>query len=219
MKNLKMENFVWAFLIVSVLAWVCILAMSGVKLELSWEAMKVLPDVVTVDLLVWGFFVKWGWKWKIFQDWLVPFPVLEGTWQGTFKSTWINPETNAALGESPMVLVIKQTFTNVCCTIHTHTQESSSQSYAASFLLDEESDARKLVYAYTNRPKAGVRHRSAVHDGTALLRVIDNPKRMLEGEYWTNRKTTGDIQLTFRSKELLETFPDDLKPVEVGKLA
>jgi len=212
MKNIKMENFFWAFLIVSVLAWLAILLCSGIELKFSWEAFKALPDVVSVDLVVWGLFVKWGWKLPMFQGWLVPFPVLEGTWHGTLKSTWINPETSKPLGEIPMVLVIKQTFTTICCTIHTFTQESSSQSYAASFLIDEESGTKQLVYVYTNRPKAGVRHRSPVHDGTALLRVIENPGKMLQGEYWTNRQTTGDIELKFRCKELLETFPEDMKP-------
>lgn len=25
---------------------------------------------------------KWMWKWSIFQGWLVPFPCLEGEWEG-----------------------------------------------------------------------------------------------------------------------------------------
>ncbi len=212
MKNLSVKAFAWIFLLVSIVVWVGILLVSGLDLRFDWGAFKKLPQVVSVVLLLWIGFSRWWWKWPIFQGWLVLFPVLQGTWQGTLTSTWINPETGQPQEPIPMVLVIKQSFTTVSCTIHTYTRESHSRSYAATFLLDDESSSKQLVYTYTNTPNASVRHRSVVHDGTAVLEVVRKPRRMLRGEYWTNRKTTGDIELAFRSKQLLERFPDDLKP-------
>ena len=44
------------------------------------------------------------------------------------------------------------------------------------------------------------RDRSAIHDGAAILRFISEPEKSLKGEYWTSRKTTGDINVKFISK-------------------
>ena len=49
-----------------------------------------------------------------------------------------------------------------------------------------------------------------MHDGAAHLRVVTIPLRMLEGEYWTGRCSTGTMKLRFHSKKLLEAFPDNL---------
>jgi hypothetical protein len=212
MKNVNVKAFTWILLLVSITVWIAVMLVSGNELKFGWKAITKLPTVVTVDLLLWIGFSKWFWKWRIFQGWLVPFPVLQGTWQGTLISTWANPATGQLAGEIPMVLVIKQSFTTISCTIHTYTRESHSRSYAANFLLDDESGLKQLIYTYTNKPKPSVRDRSPVHDGTALLEILKRPRRMLRGEYWTNRRTTGDIELHFRCKQLLEKFPDDLKP-------
>ena len=46
-------------------------------------------------------------------------------------------------------------------------------------------------------------------DGTVLLNIIGKPVHKLEGEYWTQRHTTGTVTLTFRTKELLDEIPND----------
>jgi hypothetical protein len=75
---------------------------------------------------------------------------------------------------------------------------------------DEETDAISLSFNYTNRSKATIREKSAIHDGAAHLRIVTVPSLMLEGEYWTGRCTTGDIILRFSSRELLENFSDSI---------
>jgi len=85
-----------------------------------------------------------------------------------------------------------------------------SVSNAASLTEDSGSGIKKLSYNYTNKPGASVRDRSAMHDGAAILRIINDPERKLTGGYWTDRKSTGEMSFTFRSKKLLESFPSDL---------
>ena len=89
------------------------------------------------------------------------------------------------------------------------TMESESFSRAAQIAIEEETGSLSLSYNYTNRSKATIRHRSPIHDGAADLRIVSVPSRMLEGEYWTGRCTTGQIKLTFRSRTLLESYPDE----------
>ena len=42
------------------------------------------------------------------------------------------------------------------------------------------------------------------------LEVIGDPVETLHGTYWTTRKTTGEVTLTFRCRERLDAYPDDL---------
>ena len=106
----------------------------------------------------------------------------------------------------PAILVVKQTFNSISCVLYT--SESDSYSTAAQISRDEDSGILRLSYNYSNRPKATIRDRSAIHDGAALLRIITTPGRALEGEYWTSRCTTGDLALKFHSKDLLEKLPE-----------
>jgi hypothetical protein len=70
-----------------------------------------------------------------------------------------------------------------------------SNSYTASFKLDATTDEKRLCYSYLSKPKANIRDRSPIHDGTALLTIQGEKENKLEGEYWTNRATTGEMYL------------------------
>ena len=122
---------------------------------------------------------------------------------GNSKSTW-KDAVGQGIPAIPAKLVIRQTFSSVSCALFTG--ESESWSIAAQISRDDDSGALYLNYNYTNRPKATIRNRSAIHDGAARLRIISVPGRALEGEYWTGRCTTGDMSLKFKSRELSEGF-------------
>ncbi|SRR5260221_417404 len=208
MKNIKQEAVIWIQLITFIAIWVLLILLSTRTLSISWEAVKLLPEVVTIYTILYLIFVKWAWRLSFLQGWLVPFPDLEGTWQGTLQSTWQNPETGSAPPPIPIILVIKQSFETISCVLYT--KESSSYSTAALLSEEDDSGIKRLSYVYTNTPELTARGRSPIHDGAAILKIITTPVRSLQGEYWTNRKTTGTISLTFRSKKLSESFPPDL---------
>ncbi len=205
MKNLNMKVFISVLLGVSVIVWLVVLMFSNVELKFSWEAIKKLPSVVTIDLLLWAIFVKYLWKLTIFQGWLVRVPILEGSWHGLLQFTW----KESTQKEIPIVLVIRQTLLGIYCAMYS--EEMNSRSSVSEFLIDKEAGIKKLVYSYTSSPNVNVRERSPVHRGTASLDYITNPERKLVGEYWTNRKTTGQLELSFYSSKLLESFPEELK--------
>lgn len=110
------------------------------------------------------------------------------------------------MGPTKMILVVNRHF-RVCCLAYT--KESSSYSTTAQINEDDDSGVFRLSYNYTNRSKASIRDRSQIHDGAAVLQIFENPTRGLEGEYWTNRKTTGDMKLRFKTKKLLQGFPNN----------
>ena len=203
MKNIRKEILVWIQLVSFVAIWAAVLFFSRTSLKIEWEAIKKLPDVVTIYVLLVLIFTNWAWRLPIFKGWLVPFPDLQGTWKGTLQSTWIDPATSQKIQPKDVMLVIKQTFSNISCVMYT--DESNSFSNTAQINQDDDSGIFRLSYNYTNRSKANVRDRSVIHDGAAILKVITEPEKSLEGEYWTNRKTTGDISVKFISKKLSQT--------------
>jgi hypothetical protein len=210
MESIKKEVLIYLMLGLMLLIWVGVLQATGTPLSINWEAIKKLPDVVTIFVIISFVFTKWMWRWRIFtfKGWLVQVPYIQGTWAGDLQSTWVNPKTGQGIPSLKMILVIRQTFSTISCTMFA--KESESFSRAAQIAVEKETGAISLSYNYTNRSKADIRERSPIHDGAAHLRVVTLPSRMLEGEYWTGRCTTGTMKLQFRSKELLEAFPDNL---------
>ena len=133
MKSLNYNLFLYGLLGISVALWFIIAHFTGTQIRTFLDAIKILPTVVTCDLLIIAFFYKWAWKWPIFQGWLVPFPNLSGTWEGHILTTWVNPETGSCPGEIPAMLTIRQTFQKVSCILRT--MEMTSYSFSEEFIL------------------------------------------------------------------------------------
>ena len=204
MKNIRKEIAVWIQLGSFILIWVGVLYLSGVEFRINWDALKKVPEVIFIYSILYVVFISWGWRNPLFRGWLVPLPDLQGTWEGRVESTWSGPKGEQPAKPMPAILVIKQTFSTISCVMYT--EESTSYSNAAQISRDNDSGTLRLSYNYTSRPKAKLRDRSEIHDGAAILRIVTEPQRALEGEYWTSRKTTGDMRLTFKSRELAGGF-------------
>jgi hypothetical protein len=207
MKNLNLKPFLFILLGFSGLVWFAVATANGLNMKNFVDFMRPIPKVVTADLILVAVFMKWLWRWKHLHGWLVPFPDLNGTWQGEIQTNWKDAEGKTP-GPIPTMLTIKQTFGRMSCVMRTG--EMESHSYLEGFCIDKEAQVRRLCYSYMSKPKAALRSRSTPHDGTMLFNIIGNPARKLEGEYWTQRQTTGTVTLTFRAKELLEELPADL---------
>lgn len=198
MKNLNVRYYCWAAVLLT-LATVAVSALIfRVPVQEGKPLLKIASTAVTVDLLAWFVFSKWGWKWRIFHGWLVPFPNLNGTWDGEIESNWVNPDSGQRIGKIPAVLMIRQDFTRVSVTLTT--AESCSTSFGETFEIDGDSDEKKLIYSYSNQPKTSVSNRSSSHKGTAELRLIGHNARILEGHYWNDRSqpVSGDLVFRFR---------------------
>lgn len=204
MRNIRHEIAVWVQAAVFIGLWLLLVYLSDVTPAVSFRALSRIPDVVLIYGALYLVFTKWLWRLPIFRGWLIPFPDLQGTWKGTIRTTWVDPSTGTTPDPIPVILVIRQTFSTLSCAMHT--KESSSFSTAASFHVADDSEAKMITYVYTNTPRVSVRDRSAVHEGAATLRVATTPELRLEGEYWTNRKSTGEMQLRRISRKLVDGF-------------
>ncbi|MFC1495195.1 hypothetical protein ACFL6W_07940 [Thermodesulfobacteriota bacterium] len=208
MKNLNYKVFLYIILGISAIVWVVIAALTGKNMSQLNDFFGILPTVASVDLVIYFGFRQWGWKWKAFHDWLVPFPNLSGTWQGYAKTTWKNPKTGEVLGSIPVILTIKQSFDRISCVMRT--LEMTSYSFSEGFRIEKDNQIKQLAYIYTSKPKYSLDHRSLPHDGTIVFDIIGNPTTKLIGQYWTSRKSTGEIKLTYWGEEILDEIPEDL---------
>jgi len=214
MRNLNLKPFIYVILVISGILWFFIATISGLDLSKIFDFFRVLPKVAGIDILLVAMFVKWGWKFKIFKSWLVPFSDLNGTWQGHIKTTWVDPKTDQPPHTIPAILTVKQTFSKISCVMRT--AEMTSYSYSEDFKLESDNQIKQLSYSYTSKPLTTVMDRSPVHEGSIVFDIIGDPVTKLKGQYWTARKTTGEVVMTFREKRLLDEYPDDLAKHPLG---
>lgn len=216
MKNLNLKYSLYLIVGISVLTFFILAQAKKIEPLTFIVGLKLIPKVVSVDLLIIASFSSFMWRWKIFYGWLVPFPNMNGTWKGTIQTTWIDPVTNERPAPIPTILTIKQSFFKISCVMRT--AEMTSRSLIADFVLDKDNQVKKLSYTYDSNPIATVKERSPQHYGTMIFDIIEKPKRKIEGEYWTGRKTTGHIEMTFWKKEKLEKYPPEIGKHPVSKV-
>ena len=208
MRNVTLRNSLYLLIGVSSIAWFSLAYFNELDLSKVKDFFGLVPKVVSIDLLVIAAFVKWGWRFKLFRGWLVPFPNLNGTWTGFIYSDWIDPQTGEKPPPIPVMLTVNQSFFHVSCVMRTSEMESSS--YSEGFLIDADRQIKKVAYSYTSKPRLCLSERSIPHDGTAVFQIIEKPSLKLIGRYWTERLNKGEITLEYNTDELLEELPESL---------
>jgi hypothetical protein len=116
-------------------------------------------------------------------------------WQGFTYSDWINPYTKEKCKPIETSLSIKQSLTHISCVMITG--EMRSNSITADFRIDVDQQVLELSYVYLSIPNSTVRERSQIHHGAIIfdIRKSENSDIKLIGNYWTDRKTIGKIEL------------------------
>ncbi|MBS1962324.1 MAG: hypothetical protein JST04_08920 [Bdellovibrionales bacterium] len=155
-----------------------------------WGAMTTAASVTAFGRFL---ILKWIWKWVPFFRRLHGVPYLEGTWSGEFISTWsANP--GDALTRGPIEVRITQPD---IFTVKVALQSGESISYSTTESFDTLEDGSVyLNYSYRNEPGARVRSRSAISHGNTRLLLAEGSGMRMSGNYFTDRKTTGEITIT-----------------------
>lgn len=163
--------------------------------------MPIGPSVTVAAAGLW-LFDRWAWRQPGIRR-LLNRPVLHGTWHGELASSWVNPETGEGIDPDPDVfLVVRQRFWSVSARLLTN--ESSSSSLFAELTAGDDGVCQ-LLYIYVNHPQATVEHRSKAHYGAVVLTAPRNREDGIEGQYFTGRKTTGDMRFRMHYTQLIET--------------
>ena len=156
-----------------------------------WNAVSSSVSFAIIGRLI---FLKYVWKYIPLLEKIHKVPILEGSWEGVFESTWrATPESPPATGAIQVEIVQPDLYT---IKITQRSGESVSTSYGETIEV-QEGGAIFLNFSYRNDPNAQVRDRSHMSYGTARYEVIrDGRSHRLVGNYFTDRKSTGHIKLT-----------------------
>lgn len=173
--------------------WALVLAGHGWAIPVSFfTPLSLVVGATSMLLLV---FDRVAWRWPLVGH-LAHRPDLRGTWAGTLQSDWKGPDGHA-IGPIRVFLVVHQTFGDIH--IRLLTPESASVSLNA--VIEQAQDDRYAVTAiYRNEPKREVRHRTPIHHGGLRLSVVGVDGTGLQGEYWTDRHTSGSMDLSLLSR-------------------
>ena len=207
MKNLNAKLFRYLSVGFSLIVFCLVGLIQGLDFRNFLDGLRLIPIVVAADGVAYFVFTIWFWRCKCLQGWLIPFPDLNGTWEGQIQMNLKDNEGKIP-DDIPTILTIKQTFRRMSCVMRT--EEMESHSYFAGFCIDKEAQVKRLCYSYTSKPKTALRDRSTPHDGTILFNIIGSPVEKLDGEYWTQRETSGTVTLTYRTSDLLDEIPSDV---------
>jgi hypothetical protein len=180
-------------------------AAQGAPVSDTWLAP--FGSAVSAATLLLLAFDLWLWRLPLVCR-LVKRPLVHGTWRGTLSSYYINPETNQRVAPAPDVyFVIKQRFWSI--TMRLLTKESKPTSIVG--VIDNQGDGSyAIISVYRNTPKLRVRDRSPIHHGAVMLDVSGKPATRLEGFYWTDRKTMGELDLTQRFGRLISDHSEGI---------
>ncbi|MPZ24601.1 MAG: hypothetical protein GEU28_13960 [Dehalococcoidia bacterium] len=161
------------------------------------------PAVALASAGLW-LFDRYAWRWRGLRK-LTGRPLLHGTWHGTLRTDWVDPQTGQQKSQDDNVfLVIRQRFSDL--TVRMLTQESTSGSLEANLIRDPDG-VHRVAYLYDNTPRPEVRHRSQIHYGaTVLVTPKDTEAEGIEGHYFTDRTTSGEMRFHTRYKQLAETW-------------
>lgn len=185
------------------IGWLILLIVRGV--DVSMAMVLPLSSVAGVGFTLIQLFDRYLWKWGPLHPWFVQQPVIEGTWLGIIRSDYVDPATNQRVPPIRVYFRIRQTYSSIH--LRLMTAESSSDLLSGK-LSGHENGTFAVAGIYLNTPRADLQDRSRIHHGGLLLRIHGDPGVRLEGNYWTDRKTTGSMAFDQRVGTLYASFAD-----------
>lgn len=142
-------------------------------------------ESIAFSSLLMFFYERKLWRYNPFEN----TPKLKEKYIGIIKSTFDGIEREA-------VLEVKQTLLSVSVILISNESKSKS----VNVTINEVEGEWQLMYCYLNIPQAGVRQRSDIHYGSVVI-CLENSEE-LKGQYYTDRKTTGDMEFKPTQKEI-----------------
>ena len=136
---------------------------------------------------------------RIVQYFFDANPYIEGTWKGTLYYQWEGKNQEKTIYLS----VSQKNAYAIQCNLYTELRTS----YSELAFFDKSKDANRLIYTYGAEKSISDSENNPQHNGITILTLGENGKT-LEGEYFTNHKTSGRIELEFFSRKTVSSFKD-----------
>jgi len=185
---------------IAVVVWAVLLLAEGVPLKGSY--LRPYSAAVAVVFLAQLLYDRWLWRLPVARR-FTHRPDVQGTWAGVLRSSWVNPATGK--GVKPINVYLAITQTESALGLRLLTPESASESVASSLSIGSNGGPSVIWTTYVNTPDLPIQERSRPHHGAMQLEVHAMPDG-LKGKYWTDRKTTGEILLDRRTRQIHTSF-------------
>ncbi len=197
--------FVILVVLVAAVTWAVMAAVKGLP-DTLWEAMLPFGSSIGVAMWLSWMYQKKVWHWWPLRELLAKTPDLRGgAWKVTIRPARIDPSENRKMKPVEGYAQIDQTASSLCMRLFT--DDSRSETFAYS--IDEIGGEFRLTVAYENRPRMEDRARSGTsHQGSAIYRFREYRPKGLNGEYWTELKNVGEIELRNRRQQGISSFED-----------
>jgi hypothetical protein len=168
----------------------------------SLNAYSWIATTITAVLVAWN---KWLWRIKLLYP-LSKMPDVRGTWKAELSSFWKDPKTGQARGKIDVYLVFRQSFSSL--DIRLFSAESCSVSLSANVVTDGEG-VHTIATTYRNEPSlAHLAHSPISHGGMLLSIRGEKDVKQIDGKYWTDRQSMGEIRMTERSPKIASGFDE-----------
>jgi len=182
---------------VTALVWGIALLASG--LNINAQFFKPFSLVTGVVAGAVSLFDLWLWRLRVLRGWFVKRPYLRGTWRVELRPSRSAGDERIITG----YMAVRQTYSTI--SMRLMTEESRSELLGADIVHSPDGLFR-VAGVYTNEPRISARERSPIHNGAFLLQVQGNPATSLEGHYWTDRATLGEMRVSGRLDKIFDTF-------------
>jgi hypothetical protein len=138
---------------------------------------------------------KWMWAWIPTK--VSGVPDLRGTWCATVDSDWTPPKSKVPVEPIEAYFVIRQTSTSIDLVMMTR----ESRSHTITARLEAADGVVSVAGVFLNESRSSVRGQSPMHYGGLIVRVGGPPPTTMHGDYWTDRSTSGEVTLKWRSRK------------------
>ncbi len=164
-----------------ILLIICLINMEDIRQNFSiFIGIGYITKAIGITSIIGFLYDKFIWKIDPTRE----YPVFRNAYEGIIKTNYEGKDLQIKIG-----VTIKQTFFSLKITLKT--EESKSNAITYKFMEQNGEDV--LIFTYLNIPKAEFREKSDIHYGTSVLTI--NNDKSLDGFYYTDRKTRGDIIL------------------------
>ncbi|GAA2253393.1 hypothetical protein GCM10010232_47670 [Streptomyces amakusaensis] len=172
---------------IAALVWLVLALLAGQGF--SQVPLRIYAIAGTTAALAFALWERYIWKWKIVR-YFTGVPLISGTWRGELVSSYVHPD-GSNVPPIPTAIYVSQSASKWTVTLFTG--ESKSISEHANLIHDPDGRWR-LSWQYVNTPRPGVRDRSERHKGAAEVYIGAQLGEGLEGAYFTDRRTDGELR-------------------------
>jgi SMODS-associating 2TM, beta-strand rich effector domain len=173
----------------------------------STTALRTISIAASTVTIIFLLYDRYLWRWPVVRA-FTGKPLIAGTWRGTLQSDYVPPGKSKPVPIIPAAIRIEQTDSSIHITLFTN----ESQSVSELGRLAKEPDGRwRITWQYANSPRPPVRHRSNFHQGVCDVYLTGVSGETLTGQYFTNRKTGGEVHFSEWSKRQYSDAESALK--------